>query len=95
MDFTQNGHGSPHLLHVLQVDVIVWLVVMFILGLAVVGMVLVVVVTVALAKGNGTHKFTGLFALGGANLLTSSFLTGISPSSACSLWTSSKRGFFL
>ena len=74
-DFSQNGHGSPHLLHFQQVDVIVELVVVFILGLAVVGMVLVAVVTVALAKGNRAHKFAGLFVFGGANLLTSSFLT--------------------
>ena len=75
VDFTQNGHGSPHLLLVLQVDVIAELVVMYILGLAVVGMVLVVVVTVTLAEGNRAHKFTGLLALGGANLIASSFLT--------------------
>ena len=75
VDFAQNGHGHPHLLHVLQVDVIVGLVVVFIMGLAVVGVALVVVSTVALAEGNGTHSFSGLFALGGANLLTSSFLT--------------------
>ena len=75
VDFAQNGHGSPRLLHVLHVDVIVGLVVVFILGLAVVGVALVVVATVALAEGNRAHRFTGLFALGGAYLLTLSFLT--------------------
>ena len=34
-----------------------------------------VVATVALEGGNGPHRFAGLFALGGANLLTSGFLT--------------------
>ena len=73
--FAQNGYGGPHLLHVLQVNGIVGLVVVFTLGLAVIGIVLVVVVTVALAEDNGAHKFAGLFALGGANLLTFNFLT--------------------
>ena len=69
-DCTQNGHGGFLLLHVLQVNVIMGLVVPFILGLAVIGMVLVVVVTVDLV-----HKFSGLFAFGRANLLMSCFLT--------------------
>ena len=74
MDFTQNGHGGPHLLHVLQVDGIRGLVVVFILVMAVTGVALVVVVIVVLTEGNGTHKFTGLFACGGAKLFASSFL---------------------
>ena len=45
-DFVWNGHGSPHLLHVLQVDVIVGLGVVFIL---------VVVATVALAEGKEAY----------------------------------------
>ena len=48
---------------------------MFILGLAVVAVALVGMVTVGLAEGNRANKFPGLFALGGINLLTSSFVT--------------------
>ena len=40
------------------------LVVVFILRLAVVGMVMVVVVTVILAEGNRPHRFTGLLDFG-------------------------------
>ena len=70
------------------------LAVVFILGLAVLVMVLVVVVIVPLVEGNRTHKFAGLFALGWANLLTSSFLTLDFAFCVFFLWTMWKSWFF-
>ena len=71
-NWAQKGQGSPHLLHILQVDGIFG-VVMAILGLAILVMVVVAVVA-DLVNGNGAHRFAGLFAFGGAKCPMSNFV---------------------
>ena len=75
-NWAQKGQGGPHCLHILQEDVIGGLVVAI---LWLVAMVVVVVMAVNLAVGNGAHKFGHLFALDGAKHPISTFLCFLFP----------------
>ena len=76
-DWAQKRQGSPHLLHILQVDNILGIVVA-ILGLVAM-VVVVVVVVVDFVTANGAHRFAGLLSLDKVKCPMTNFLCFLLP----------------